>query len=107
MGIQREFVVDVLAVADELGEGRGRIGMCRLPGYEIAELAGDVGALAATGASLVVTLLQTEELYFLLGMMDEGTGFFARMGGAGFFHRHFPIVNGGVPGSMAELAGLV
>lgn len=99
--IDPEFVVDLLKV------GGGALGMCRLPGYEVTALARDIAALEATGAALVVTLLQAEELYLLLGMMEPDIGFFPRMGRASFRHRHFPIRNGGVPAAMAEFAGLV
>lgn len=107
--IDRRFVVDLLDLAEELPATgfRGRLGMCRLPGYEFAELTTDIDALAALAPSTVVSLLQRDELLFLLGMNEPGTGFFARMGNRGFVHRHFPIRNGGVPDGMYKFAALI
>lgn len=99
--MQRDFVIDFLAA------GQGRLGMCRLPGYEVTELQADIARLAAEGAAEVVTLLQADELHLLLGMMEPEIGFFPRMAAATFRHRHFPIRNGGVPESMDAFAALV
>lgn len=99
--IQRDFVVDLLAA------GNGRIGMCRLPGYEFPELAADIAAIEAVGTATVVTLLQTEELHFLLGMMEPEIGFFSHMSRAAFRHHHFPIRNGGIPTSIPDFATLI
>lgn len=106
--IQRDFAVDLVELAGVLpGAGiAGRIGMCRLPGYEVAELQSDVAALEAVGPSVVVSLIQTEELHLLLGLMEPDIGFFPGMARAAFRHRHFPIRNGGVPASMPEFAAL-
>lgn len=99
--VQREFVIDFLTT------GQGRLGMCRLPGYEVNELLADIARLAAEDVAEVVTLLQTEELHLLLGMMEPEIGFFPRMAASTFRHRHFPIRNGGVPESMDAFAALV
>jgi hypothetical protein len=103
------FTVDLIELADEvpgLGVG-GRVGMCRLPGYEPAELAADIAVLRRFRPSLVVTLNRADELYWLPGLMDEDNGFFSAMARAGFHHRHFAIQNGGVPAAMAGFAALV
>ena len=54
-------------------------------GLEITDYSSDSEGLMP----IFVSLMQAEELYFLLGLMEPDIGFFAQMGRAGFRHRHF------------------
>lgn len=103
------LAVDLLDLAELLPARsvRGRLGMCRLPGYEPAELAGDIARLQELGADLVFTLNRSDELYFLPGLMDAGVGFFPAMARASFRHRHHAIVGGGVPAELDAFSLLV
>jgi hypothetical protein len=103
------LVVDLIELAALLpARGiSGRLGMCRLPGYEPAELGLDIAQLQAIGAHVVFTLNKSDELYFLPGLMDAGVGFFPAMARASFRHRHHAIGNGGVPAELAAFSRLV
>lgn len=89
--------IDLVAV------GAGRIGLTHCPGRTLPspgrDLAADLDAIAATGARLVVTLVEAHELE-LLGVASLGADLARR----GIAWHHLPIVDFGVPDSAFEAA---
>ena len=101
MVLAGSFRVDFIDVAG------GRLGLCRLPGWQPAELGRDIAHLQRLATRLLFTLNRADELYGFPGLMGGDEGFFPAMARASFQHRHHEIANGGVPASLAEFSQVV
>lgn len=75
----------------------GRIGLTHCPGRRVGSIGGELAQIQESGATAVVTLLQSEELSEL-GLEHLGD----LVGRAGMAWHHLPIVDFGVPGDAFE-----
>ena len=84
-------------VISELAFGRGRLGLCPLPGRSVQGFAADLASIVAWAPEVVLTLTGAEE------MAGHGAGALgAALEAAGIGAVHLPVPDYGTPGPEAE-----